>query len=172
MMETSREIISPNRTNKSSLVNPQDCPREIFRISGNLLGIRDGFPNTSLVLMEDGPNHQNTQNMFALEDCLPLLEDCLPLLEDCLPLLEDCLPLLEDCLPLLEDCPPLFRRSASQSNRGLRFTFNAGCLRKGVSRQSARNLSVAPGGKPSCSRQTNCRPYSQRREALCLEKLW
>ena len=31
-------------------------PREIFRVSGNLLGIRDGFPNTSLVLMEDGPN--------------------------------------------------------------------------------------------------------------------
>ena len=36
-------------------LHPQDFPREIFRVSGNLLGIRDGFPNTSLVLMEDGP---------------------------------------------------------------------------------------------------------------------
>ena len=27
-------------------------PRDISRVSGNLLGIDDGFPNTSLVLME------------------------------------------------------------------------------------------------------------------------
>ena len=30
------------------------CPRDITRVSGNLLGIGDGFPNTSLVLMEHG----------------------------------------------------------------------------------------------------------------------
>ena len=36
-------------------LDPQDFPREIFWVSGNLLGIGDGFPNTSLVLMEDGP---------------------------------------------------------------------------------------------------------------------
>ena len=29
-------------------------PQDISRVSGNLLGIGDGFPNTSLVLMEHG----------------------------------------------------------------------------------------------------------------------
>ena len=33
-------------------------PREISRVSGNLLGVGDGFPNTSLVLMEHGYNAQ------------------------------------------------------------------------------------------------------------------
>ena len=31
-------------------------PREISRVSGNLLGVGDGFPNTSLVLVEHGYN--------------------------------------------------------------------------------------------------------------------
>ena len=31
-------------------------PREISRVSGNLSGVGDGFPNTSLVLVEHGYN--------------------------------------------------------------------------------------------------------------------
>ena len=34
-------------------------PREISRVSGNLLGVGDGFPNTSLVLVEHGYNHDD-----------------------------------------------------------------------------------------------------------------
>ena len=32
--------------------DPQDFPREISRVSGNLLGVGDVFPNTPLVLVE------------------------------------------------------------------------------------------------------------------------
>ena len=34
-------------------------PREISRVSGNLSGVGDGFPNTSLVLVEHGYNEQD-----------------------------------------------------------------------------------------------------------------
>ena len=37
-------------------LDPRDFPREISRVSGNLLGVGDGFPNTSLVLVEHGYN--------------------------------------------------------------------------------------------------------------------
>ena len=39
-------------------LDPQDFPRALP--SGNLLGVGDGFPNTSLALVEDGhsPHHQ------------------------------------------------------------------------------------------------------------------
>ena len=33
-------------------------PREISRVSGNLSGVGDGFPNTSLVLVEHGDSVQ------------------------------------------------------------------------------------------------------------------
>ena len=34
-------------------------PQEISRVSGNLLGVGDGFPNTSLALVEHGYNAPN-----------------------------------------------------------------------------------------------------------------
>ena len=46
----------PSRFPSTLKISLRLRPRDIFRVLGNLLGIRDGFPNTSLVLMEDGPN--------------------------------------------------------------------------------------------------------------------
>ena len=37
-------------------LDPRDFPQEISRVSGNLLAVADGFPNTSLVLVEHGYN--------------------------------------------------------------------------------------------------------------------
>ena len=39
-------------------LDPRDFPREISRVSGNLLGVGDGFPNSSLVLVEHGYNRR------------------------------------------------------------------------------------------------------------------
>ena len=42
-------------------------PREISRVLANLLGVRDGFPNTSLVLVEQGYDLMKTDfNIFTL----------------------------------------------------------------------------------------------------------
>ena len=41
-------------------------PREISRVSGNLLGVGDGFPNTSLVLVEHGYNlHHSKLEVYS-----------------------------------------------------------------------------------------------------------
>ena len=42
-------------------------PREISQVSGNLLGVGDGFPNTSLVLVEYGYN-ANTNTYYNTND--------------------------------------------------------------------------------------------------------
>ena len=39
-------------------------PQEISRVSGNLLGVGDGFPNTSLVLVEHGYNHDDDDDDY------------------------------------------------------------------------------------------------------------
>ena len=44
----------PSRFPSTLKISLRLRPREIFRVSGNLLGIRNGFPNTSLILMEHG----------------------------------------------------------------------------------------------------------------------
>ena len=44
----------PSRFPSTLKISLRLRPREISRVSGNLLGVGDGFPNTSLVLVEHG----------------------------------------------------------------------------------------------------------------------
>ena len=51
-------------------------PRDISRVSGNLSGVGDGFPNTSLVLLEHGYNLlQFSQNLVTWQH-VPPQEKC------------------------------------------------------------------------------------------------
>ena len=47
-------------------------PREISRVSGNLLGVGDGFPNTSLVLVEHGYNLSYVCPVFTTGHLFPV----------------------------------------------------------------------------------------------------
>ena len=58
-------------------------PREISRVSGNLSGVGDGFPNTSLVLVEHGYNPSLRARMHA--KCIPVEWNRLTVLKSILP---------------------------------------------------------------------------------------
>ena len=50
-------------------------PQDISRVSGNLLGIGDGFPNISLVLMEHGYSAFSTSDgIFLLQNKLKIAQ--------------------------------------------------------------------------------------------------
>ena len=58
-------------------------PREISRVSGNLSGVGDGFPNTSLVLVEHGYNPTLLARMHA--ESIPVEWNRLTVLKSILP---------------------------------------------------------------------------------------
>ena len=45
---------TPKRFPETREISRGRSPREILRVEGNLSAVRDGFPNTSLVLVEHG----------------------------------------------------------------------------------------------------------------------